>query len=110
VDVRAFRLDVGQAQLDDLRTRLAATRWPGELPDVGWEYGVPLGHVRALAGYWRDEYDWRAQERRLNAWPQFTTTIDGANVHFLHIRSPEPGAMPLVMTHGWPGSVVEFLG
>jgi epoxide hydrolase len=104
-----FRLHIAQAQLEDLRARLAATRWPDELPDAGWDYGLPLGHVRALAEYWRCGYDWRAQERRLNAWPQFTTTIDGAHVHFLHVHSKEPNALPLVMTHGWPGSNVEFL-
>jgi epoxide hydrolase len=108
--IRPFRLDVPQAQLDDLRARLSAARWPSELPDVGWDYGVPLGYLRELADYWRTSYDWRAQERRLNELPQLTTTIDGANVHFAHVRSPEPDALPLVMTHGWPGSIVEFLG
>jgi pimeloyl-ACP methyl ester carboxylesterase len=104
-----FRIDIAQAQLDDLRARLAAARWPDELPDPGWDYGAPLEHIRALAEYWRDGYDWREQERRLNAWPQFTTTIDGTNVHFLHVRSPELEAFPVIMTHGWPGSIVEFL-
>jgi pimeloyl-ACP methyl ester carboxylesterase len=77
---------------------------------VGWGYGVPLGYLQELVRYWRHEYDWRAAEARLNEWPQFTTTIDGANVHFAHISSPEPEAMPLLMTHGWPGSIVEFAG
>lgn len=103
-----FHLDVPQADLDDLHQRLDRARWPDELPGVGWDYGVPLGYVRELARYWRHEYDWRAAEARLNSWPQFTTTIDGANVHFAHVRSPEPGATPLVMIHGWPGSIVEF--
>jgi microsomal epoxide hydrolase len=107
--IRPFRIDVPQADLDDLRDRLARTRWPDELPGVGWAYGAPLGYVRELADYWLNTYDWRAQEARLNRFPQFTTTIDGARVHFLHVRSPEPGAMPLVVTHGWPGSVVEFM-
>ena len=107
--VRPFRLDVPQSALDDLAERLARTRWP-EAPDgLDWSYGPPLPYLRDLAGYWREGYDWRAQEARLNAYPQFTTAIDGANVHFLHVRSPEPGALPLVLTHGWPGSVVEFL-
>jgi pimeloyl-ACP methyl ester carboxylesterase len=108
-EIRPFRIDVPQADLDDLRDRLARTRWPDELPGVGWRYGVPLGYLKELAEHWRTSYDWRAQEARLNAIPQFTTTIDGANVHFLHVRSPEPGALPLVITHGWPGSIVEFV-
>ncbi len=107
--IRPFRIDVPQADLDDLRDRLARTRWPDELPGVGWDYGVPLAYMKELAAYWRDSYDWRTHEARLNAFPQFTTTIDGANVHFLHVRSPESDALPLIMTHGWPGSVAEFL-
>jgi pimeloyl-ACP methyl ester carboxylesterase len=107
--IRPFQIDVPAAQLDDLRDRLARVRWPEELPDVSWDYGVPVGFLKDLASYWRTAYDWRAQEARLNAYPQFTTTIDGQNIHFLHVRSPEPGALPLVMTHGWPGSVAEFL-
>jgi len=108
-EIRPFRIDVPQSDLDDLRDRLARTRWPDELPDAGWSRGVPLGYLRELAEYWRTAYDWRRHEARLNEFPQFTTTIDGANVHFLHVRSPEPGALPLILTHGWPGSVVEFL-
>ena len=107
--IRPFRIDVPQADLDDLRERLHRTRWPDELPDSGWSRGVPLGYLKELAGYWADGYDWRKQEDRLNQYPQFTTTIDGANVHFLHVRSPEPDALPLLLTHGWPGSTVEFL-
>jgi pimeloyl-ACP methyl ester carboxylesterase len=107
--IRPFRIDIAQADLDDLRQRLQRTRWPDELPGVGWTRGVPLGYLKELAAYWADGYDWRKQEARLNQHPQFTTTIDGANVHLLHIRSPEPDAVPLVLTHGWPGSVVEFL-
>ncbi|MEU6366881.1 epoxide hydrolase family protein [Streptomyces sp. NPDC046931] len=107
--LQPFRLDIAQSDLDDLYERLDRTRWPDALPDVGWAYGVPLDYLRELVRYWRHDYDWRAAEARLNEWPQFTTTIDGANVHFAHVRSPEPGATPLVITHGWPGSVVEFL-
>jgi pimeloyl-ACP methyl ester carboxylesterase len=107
--IRPFRIDIPQADLDDLRDRLHRTRWPDELPDVGWTRGVPLGYLKELAGYWADGYDWRKQEARLNELPQFTTTIDGTNVHFLHVRSPQPEALPLILTHGWPGSVVEFL-
>jgi pimeloyl-ACP methyl ester carboxylesterase len=110
LSIEPFRADIPQDQLDDLGRRLAATRWPDELPGAGREYGLPLGELRDLVGYWRDGYDWRAQERRLNAVPQFTTRIDGQRVHFLHVRSAVPGALPLVLTHGWPGSVLEFLG
>ena len=108
-EIRPFRIDVPQADLDDLRDRLARTRWPDELPGLGWSRGVPLAYLRQLAAYWADGYDWRKHEARLNQYPQFTTTIDGANIHFLHVRSPEPDALPLILTHGWPGSVVEFL-
>ncbi|MGW2691563.1 epoxide hydrolase family protein [Streptomyces sp. NPDC001296] len=104
-----FRIDIPQSNLDDLHERLDRTRWPDALPDVGWAYGVPLGYLRELARYWRHDYDWRAAEARLNEWPQFTTEIDGARIHFAHIRSPEPDAIPLLLTHGWPGSIVEFL-
>jgi pimeloyl-ACP methyl ester carboxylesterase len=108
-EIRPFCIDIPQADLDDLHERLARTRWPSELPGVGWSRGVPLGYLRELAEYWWASYDWRAWEARLNELPQFTTEIDGANVHFLHVRSPEPDALPLVLTHGWPGSFVEFL-
>jgi pimeloyl-ACP methyl ester carboxylesterase len=108
-EIRPFRIEVPQADLDDLADRLRRTRWPTELPGVGWSRGVPLGYLRELAAYWADGYDWRQQETRLNQLPQFTTTIDGANLHFLHVRSPEPDALALLLTHGWPGSIVEFL-
>jgi epoxide hydrolase len=104
-----FRIAIPQAQLDDLHRRLDSTRWPDELPGVGWERGVPLGYLKELAAYWRTSYDWRAAEARLNHFPQFTTVIDGARVHLLHVRSPQPQAPPLLLTHGWPGSVAEFL-
>jgi epoxide hydrolase len=104
-----FRIDIPQAELDDLRSRLDHTRWPDELADVDWDRGVPVGYLRKLAEYWRSSYDWRAAEARLNQFPQFSTEVDGANVHFLHVRSPEPNAVPLIVTHGWPGSVAEFL-
>jgi pimeloyl-ACP methyl ester carboxylesterase len=107
--ISPFRVAVPQRDLDDLYDRLDRTRWPDALPGVGWSYGVPADYLRELVGHWRYSYDWRAAEEQLNAWPQFTTTIDGANVHFAHVRSPEPGATPLIVTHGWPGSVVEFL-
>ena len=109
VDIRPFRVDVPQGDLDDLQERLVRTCWPDELPDVGWSHGVPLGYVRELVDYWRTGYDWRAYEARLNSFPQFTTTIDGQTVHFLHVRSPEADALPLIATHGWPMSVAEYL-
>jgi epoxide hydrolase len=107
--MRPFRIDIPQEALDDLRSRLENTRWPNQPAGVGWERGVPVGYLRDLADYWRTGYDWRAAEARLNQFPQFITEIDGANVHFLHVRSPEPDALALLMTHGWPGSVAEFL-
>jgi pimeloyl-ACP methyl ester carboxylesterase len=106
--IHPFHIGIPQADLDDLNERLHRTRWPDELPGVGWAYGIPRDYLKELARYWRHEYDWRAAEARLNQWPQFTTTIDGANLHFAHIRSPEPDATPLIITHGWPGSIVEF--
>jgi epoxide hydrolase len=108
-EITAFRIDIPTEQLDDLRHRLARTRWPASLPGDDWDTGVPTGWLRDLADYWRSGYDWRAAEARINGFPQFTTMIDGQQIHFLHVRSPEPDAFPLVLTHGWPGSVVEFL-
>ncbi|MGW4521574.1 epoxide hydrolase family protein [Amycolatopsis sp. NPDC004378] len=108
-EITPFRIDVPQADLDDLRARLANTRWPDQPADAGWRLGAPVDYVRELAEYWRTGFDWRAQEARLNAFPQFTTSIDGTTVHFLHVVSPEPDAKPVLLTHGWPGSVVEFL-
>jgi epoxide hydrolase len=109
--IRPYRINVPQADLDDLRDRLARTRWAPDLPGTGWERGVPTAYLRELAVYWASEYDWRAHEAALNAYPQFITTIDGADLHFLHVRSVEPGATPLLLLllHGWPGSIVEFL-
>jgi epoxide hydrolase len=108
-EIRPFRIDVPQAALDELAGKLDATRWPAPLPGDDWDTGVPTAWLRSLAEYWRSGYDWREAERELNKIPQFTTVIDGQQIHFLHVRSSEPGATPLVLTHGWPGSVVEFL-
>ena len=108
-DFANFRVDIPQAGLDDLDRRLAATRWPDELPGVGWSYGVARDYLTELVEYWRTGYDWRAQEKLLNELPQFTTEIDGATVHFAHVRSPEPDALPLIMTHGWPSTYADFL-
>ncbi|SNY46062.1 epoxide hydrolase family protein [Paractinoplanes atraurantiacus] len=107
--LRPFRIDIAQSQLDDLKSRLAGTRWPEELPGVGWSRGVPVDYLRKVADYWRTGFDWRVQEAALNRYPQHLTTIDGQNVHFLHVPSPDPDALPLLLLHGWPGSVVDFL-
>src|SRR5919107_1675247 len=109
MNLQPFEVNIPQADLDDLHERLIRTRWPDELPGVGWSRGVPLGYLKELTEYWQNEYDWRQWEARLNEFPQFTTTIDGQNIHFLHVRSPEPGALPLIISHGYPSSVVEFL-
>ena len=109
IALHPFTIDIPQADLDDLRDRLARTRWPDELAGVGWAYGVPRDYLRELSDYWRREYDWRADEALINAIPQFKAEIDGQTIHFLHARSPEPDALPLIVTHGWPGSIVEFL-
>jgi epoxide hydrolase len=107
-DIRPFRIDVPESVLDDLRTRLHHTRWPDrELVD-DWSQGVPLAYVQEIAAYWADRYDWRSRERALNRFDQFVTEIDGLDVHLVHQRSPHPGALPLLLTHGWPGSFVEF--
>lgn len=108
-DLRPFRIDIPQSHLDDLKARLTGTRWPDELPGVGWSRGVPVGYLRDLADYWRTGYDWRAHEAALNEHPQHLTTIDGQNLHFLHVPSPEPDATPLLLLHGWPGGVADFL-
>jgi len=120
-EIRPFRIDIPQADLDDLRDRLTRTRWANELPletegavqtgpvPPGWEYGVPVGYVQRLVEAWRTTYNWREWEARLNAYPQFVTEIDGQQIHFLHVRSEDPAAVPLLLTHGWPNSVVEFL-
>ncbi|MFI6218842.1 epoxide hydrolase family protein [Nocardia brasiliensis] len=107
--IRPFRIEFPQAELDDLHARLANTRWPGEVPGVGWSRGVPVGYLQELAAYWRTEFDWRAQEAMLNELPQFITTVDRQNIHFLHVRSPEPDATPLLLLHGWPGGFTDFL-
>ncbi|WP_344972193.1 epoxide hydrolase family protein [Salinactinospora qingdaonensis] len=107
--MRPFTIEIPQADIDDLKSRIANTRWPDGLPDVGWSRGVPPEYLKELAEYWRTSYDWRAVEARLNQYPNFITEIDGEDVHFMHVRSPEPDALPLLLTHGWPGSVAEFL-
>ena len=122
-DIRTFRIEIPQADVDDLRSRVAKTRYADELPSEtfagkieglpvppGWEYGVPVGYVRERVERWRDAFDWREQEARLNAFPQFMTEIDGQHIQFVHVRSKEPGARPLILTHGWPNMFTEYLG
>ena len=109
IAIESFRIEVPDEDVTDLQSRLHATRWADTWSDPEWVYGVDSDFLRDLCRYWADEYDWRHHEAQLNQFPQYRTQVDGAQVHFLHVRSPEPDAMPLVMTHGWPGSVVEFI-
>lgn len=119
MNAKPFTINIPQTDLDDLANRLARTRWANELPldsnkpqtgpvPPGWEYGVPVSYVKELVEYWRNGYDWRAWEAKLNAYPQFTTTLDGQKIHFLHVRSPKADATPLILTHGWPNTFVEY--
>src|SRR5262252_6218036 len=108
-EIRSYQIDIPEAQIDDLRRRIDATRWPTRELVADRSQGVQLAAIQNLARYWRTEYDWRQCEARLNALPQFTTMIDGLDVHFIHVESAHENALPLIMTHGWPGSVVELL-
>src|SRR2546425_8919350 len=108
-DIVPFKVDVPQAALDDLKERLANTRWPDKETVTDWSQGVPLTKAQSLVEYWRDKYDWRRFEARINAFPQSRTQIDGVGIHFIHMRSPQQNALPIILTHGWPGSVVEFM-
>jgi hypothetical protein len=120
--IKPFRINIPQADIDDLRDRLARTRWADELPlgeiagqvegvpaAPGWEYGGPLSYVQGLVKQWHGEFDWRTAEAKLNEYPQFITEIDGQSIHFVHVRSPEPDATPLILTHGWPNTFTEHL-
>jgi pimeloyl-ACP methyl ester carboxylesterase len=106
---RAFRIETPDSELDDLRRRLAATRWPEPETVDDWTQGVPLAYIKEVCDYWASDYDWRRVEARINSFDQFTTEIDGIDIHFLQVPSPQPDALPLVLTHGWPGSILEFL-
>src|SRR5258708_10809957 len=108
-DVTPFKVHVPQAAVDDRKRRLASTRWPEREPVGDWSQGVPLQKAQALVAYWRDKYEWRHFEARMNAFPQYRTQIDGVGIHFIHMRSPQQNALPIILTHGWPGSVVEFM-
>ena len=107
--IEKFTIRVSDAVLADLRRRLDSTRWPDELANVGWELGSSLSYMKSLASYWRNDYDWRRQEATLNQLPQYRIALDGFHVHFVHVRSKNPKAMPLIITHGWPGSFVEMV-
>ena len=107
-DITPFQIAVPEEQLHDLRRRLAETRWPEPATVSDWSQGVPLHDLQALCAYWRSEYDWRATEVRLNRWPQYLTDIDGLTIHFFHLQSSSPSAVPMILTHGWPGSFLEF--
>jgi microsomal epoxide hydrolase len=107
--IRPFRIEVPDAVLADLKARLAHARFPHQPEGMGWDYGADTNYVQQLCAHWRDGFDWRAAEARFNAFPQYLTEIDGEQTHFYHVRSPQPDALPLIITHGWPGSVAEFL-
>jgi pimeloyl-ACP methyl ester carboxylesterase len=109
MDIRPFTVNVPQPMLDDLRARLARTRWPDEVDDAGWDYGANLAYMRELVQYWATRFDWRRHEHALNAFPQFRADVEGIGVHFIHVRGRGPAPMPLLITHGWPSSVVEIL-
>jgi pimeloyl-ACP methyl ester carboxylesterase len=107
--IEKFTINVSDALLADLRRRLDATRWPDELENVGWELGSSLSYMKSLADYWRNAYEWRRQEATLNQLPQYRVALDGFHVHFVHVRSKDPKPLPLIITHGWPGSFVEMV-
>ena len=106
--IRPFKMHVPDRVLIDLRRRLAEAKWPDQLPGTTWEYGADIKKVRELADYWQNGYDWRAQEAKINQFDQFTTEIDGQQIYFIHQRSPRPDAIPLMLIHGWPGSILDF--
>ena len=108
MQIRPFRIAVPDADIADLHARLDRTRWPDEINDSDWGWGTKLPWLKSLADHWRHRYDWRAHEARLNALPQFTATIDGNDIHFVHLRGKGPNPLPLLLIHGWPGSFVEF--
>jgi hypothetical protein len=108
-NIRPFEISIAQSQLDDLKERLGNARFPESAPADDWQQGIPLDYVQELASYWRDQYDWRRCEKALNHYDHFITEIDGLDIHFMHIKSPRHDARPLIMTHGWPGSILEFM-
>src|SRR5262245_11650390 len=109
IDIRPFRVDIGDEELSELRDRVVGTRWPSQELVTDRSQGVQLAAIKELARYWETEYDWRKTEAKLNALPQFTTEIDGVDIHFIHVTSRHENALPLIMTHGWPGSLIELV-
>src|SRR6187200_2450142 len=109
VEIRPFHVEIPDEALDDLHRRITAVRWPSKELVADRSQGVQLATIQELARYWATDYDWRECEAKLNALPQFTTEIDGVNIHFIHVKSAHEDALPLIMTHGWPGSVIELL-
>src|SRR5882762_4718428 len=103
-----FQIDISESSLTDLHDRLKHTRWPDELNNSGWNYGTNLGYLKELVQYWQEGYDWRSNEKKINEWPHFKATIDGQQIHFIHIKSKNPGALPILLTHGWPDSFLRF--
>ena len=108
MEIRPFEISVSDEVLDDLNNRLSSTRWPDELPGTAWDYGSNLDYMKELAGYWQTGFDWRAQERLINSFRHFKADVDGLGIHFIHERGKGPDPMPLVITHGWPGSFFEM--
>jgi pimeloyl-ACP methyl ester carboxylesterase len=108
MEARQFHIDIPESSLTDLNERLRHTRWPDELNNTGWEYGTNLDYLRELTQYWQREYDWRANERRLNEWPHYKVTVDGQEIHFIHVKSNSTNALPIILTHGWPDSFLRF--
>lgn len=107
--MKPFFIDIPQEEIDDLRARVESTRWPAEDGDDTWDSGIPLSSLKRLAKYWTDEFSWNEVQKRANAVPQFISSLNGADIHFMHVRSPEPDATPLLITHGWPGSFLDFI-
>ncbi len=107
-EIKPFRIEIPEPELEDLRRRLSATRWPERETVDDWSQGIPLSYIQEVCAYWAEKYDWRARETLLNQWSQFKTEVEGLDIHFIHARSPHKDAMPIVITHGWPGSIVEF--
>ena len=109
MNIRPFQIAIPQNELDDLKDRIKRTRWPGEIAEEGWKRGMPLEYTKKLADYWHTKFDWREQEATLNNFPQFVAEIDGQPIHFLHVRSSDTNAIPLLLCHGYPSSFVDFL-
>ena len=109
MDVQPFKIHVPEETLEDLRDRLGRTRWPDEIPDSGWQYGANLAYMKELVEYWRTRFDWRAQEQAMNSFPHFKVDVDGLGIHFIHERGQGPNPIPIIVTHGWPGSFYEIL-